>query len=105
MVAIHWVHVEKANYLHDHVHLLGLPDVKDGGDVKDKKFPDRGGLWTVPREACISYEPWDGMGYTAKNGVTTALMNVHPSIHTSVIFIIPLYHTFIAVDDSNKLIS
>ena len=36
MVAIHWVHVEKANYLHDHVHLLGLPDVKDGGDVKDK---------------------------------------------------------------------
>ena len=24
----------------DHVHLLGLPDVKDGGDVKDNKFPD-----------------------------------------------------------------
>ena len=40
MVAIHWVHVKKANYLHDHVHLLGLPDVKDGGDVKDKKFPN-----------------------------------------------------------------
>ena len=38
----------------------------------------------------LSYEPWDGMGCTAKNGVTTALMNVHPSIHISVIFIIPL---------------
>ena len=53
----------------------------------------------------LSYEPWDGMGYTARTDVATALMNLNPSIHTSVIFIIPLYHTFIAVDDSNKLIS
>ena len=50
----------------------------------------------------LSYEPWDGMGYTARTDVATALMNLNPSIHTSVIFIIP-YHTFIAVDDSNKL--